>query len=192
MAEELLEQKIHPTVIVEGYRKAAQKALEILDKISQTVDLNDKETLKKVARTAMGSKAVGAAKEHFADIAVDAIKQIAEKRVDKWVIDIDNIQIVKKEGKSLQDTELVSGIILDKEVVHSGMPKSVKQAQIALVDTALEVKKTEVSAQIRINDPAQIMGFLDKETSMLKEMAGKMGYVGKLAEVAAMLSNELQ
>ena len=174
MAEELLEQNIHPTVIVEGYRKAGQKALEILDKISQTVDLNDKETLKNVARTAMGSKAVGAAKEHFANIAVDAIKQIAEKREDKWDVDIDNIQIVKKEGKSLQDTELVSGIIVDKEIVHSGMPRSVKQAKIALVDTALEIKKTEVSAQIRINDPAQITGFLDKETSMLKKMVEKI------------------
>jgi thermosome len=174
MAEEMLEQNIHPTVIVEGYRKAAKKALEVLDKISQTVDLNDKETLKKVARTAMGSKAVGAAKEHFADIAVDAVKQIAEKDGDKWVVDIDNVQIVKKEGKSLQDTELVSGIILDKEVVHSGMLKRVKQAQIALVDTALEVKKTEVSAQIRINDPAQISSFLDKETSMLKKMVEKI------------------
>ncbi len=174
MAEELLEQKIHPTVIVEGYRKAAQKALDVLDKISQTVNLNDKETLKKVAITAMGSKAVGTAKEHFAAIAVDAVKQIAEKRGDTWVVDIDNIQIVKKEGKSLQDTKLVSGIIVDKEIVHSGMPRSVTQAKIALVDTALEVKKTEVSAQIRINDPAQIMGFLDKETSMLKEMVEKI------------------
>ena len=114
----------------------------------------------------MGSKAVGAAKEHFADIAVDAVKQIAERQGDKLVVDIDNVQIVKKEGKSLQDTELVSGVIVDKEIVHSGMPRSVKEAQIALVDTALEVKKTEVTAQIRINDPAQIMGFLDKETSM--------------------------
>jgi len=174
MAEELLEQNIHPTVIVEGYRKAAQKALEVLDKISQNVDLNDKETLKKVARTAMGSKAVGTAREHFADIAVDAVKQIAEKRGDKWVVDIDNIQIVKKEGKRLQDTELVSGIILDKEIVHAGMPRSVKQAQIALVDTPLEVKKTEVSAEIRIHDPTQITEFLNKETSMLKKMVEKI------------------
>jgi chaperonin GroEL (HSP60 family) len=122
----------------------------------------------------MGGKAVGAAKEYFADIAVDAVKQIAEKDGEKWVVDIDNVQIVKKEGKSLQDTELVSGIIVDKEIVQSGMPRSVKQAQIALVDTAIEVKKTEVSAQIRINDPAQITGFLDKETSMLKKMVEKI------------------
>ena len=172
--EELLEQNIHPTVIVSGYRKAAQKAIEVLDKISLNVDLNDKETLKNVAVTAMGSKAVGSAREHFADIAVDAVKLIAEKRGDKWVADIDNIQIIKKEGKSLQDTELVSGIILDKEVVHSGMPRSVKQAQIALVDTPLEVKKTEVSAEIRIRDPTQITAFLNQETSMLKKMVEKI------------------
>jgi thermosome len=174
MAEDLLEQNIHPTLIVEGYRKAAQKALEVLDKISQTVDLDDKETLKKVAKTAMGSKAVGIAKEHFADIAVNAIEQIAEKQGEKWVVDIENVQIVKKEGESLQDTNLVKGIILDKEIVHSNMPKSVEEAQIALIDVPLEVKKTEVSAQIRINDPSQISSFLDKETSMLKNMVEKI------------------
>jgi len=173
-AEELLEENVHPTLIVKGYRIATQKALEVLDKISQTVDLNDKETLKKVAKTAMGSKAVGTAKEHFADIAVDAINQIAEKQGDNWVVDIDNIQIVKKAGKSLQETQLMKGIIVDKEIVHSGMPKSVKQARIALVDTALEIKKTEVSSQIRIDDPSQISGFLDKETNMLKEMVKKI------------------
>ncbi|MEJ2244315.1 MAG: thermosome subunit beta [Candidatus Bathyarchaeota archaeon] len=173
-AEELLEENVHPTLIVKGYRIATQKALEVLDKISHTVDLNDKETLKKVAKTAMGSKAVGTAKEHFADIAVDAINQIAEKQGDNWVVDIDNIQIVKKAGKSLQETQLMKGIIVDKEIVHSGMPKSVKQARIALVDTALEIKKTEVSSQIRIDDPSQISGFLDKETNMLKEMVKKI------------------
>jgi len=173
-AEELLNENIHPTLIVSGYRKAAQKALEVLDKISLDVDLNDKETLKKVARTAMGSKAVGTAREHFADIAIDAVKQIAEKRGDKWVVDIDNVQIIKKAGKSLQDTELVNGIILSKEVAHSGMPRSVKKAQIALVNIPLEVKKTEVSAEIRIRDPTQIKAFLDKETNMLKGMVAKI------------------
>jgi thermosome len=174
MAEELLNQNVHPTLIVSGYRKAAQKALEVLDKISQNVDLNDKEMLKNVARTAMGSKTVGSAREDFAAIAIDAVSQIAEKRGDKWVVDIDNVQIIKKEGKSLQDTKLVSGIILDKEVVHSGMPKSVKKAQIALVNTPLEVKKTEVSAEIRIRDPAQITEFLHQETNMLKRMVEKI------------------
>jgi thermosome len=173
-AEKLLEQNIHPTLIVSGYRKASQRALEFLAKMSEKVDLNDKETLKKVARTAMGSKAIGIAQEHFADIAIGAVGKIAEKRGDKWVVDIDNIQIVKKEGKSLQDTKLISGIILDKEVVHPGMAKSMERAQIALVNTSLEVKKTEVSAEIRIRNPAQIKEFLDQEANMLKNMVEKI------------------
>jgi len=173
-AEELLEQNIHPTLIVSGYRKAVQRAMEVLDKMGIAVDLDDRETLKKVARTAMGSKAVGTAREHFADIAVDAVKLIAEKRGENWVVDIDNVQIVKKEGKSLQDTQLVRGIILDKEVVHAGMPKHVEKAKIALVNAPFEVEKTEVSAEIRISDPTQIKAFLDKETGMLKGMVEKV------------------
>jgi len=172
--EELLEQNIHPTIIVSGYRKAAQEALEVLSKISKPVDLDDKKSLKKVALTSMGSKAVGPAKEHFAEIVVEAVKQIAEKRGDKWIADIDNIQIVKKEGKSLEDTQLVRGIILDKEVVHAGMPKRVENAKIALIDAALEVKKTEFDATIRIQDPSKMQAFLDQETNMLKEMVDKI------------------
>ena len=173
-AEELLEQNIHPTVIVSGYRKAAKKAMEVLDNISEVVKLDDKETLKKVALTAMSSKGVGSAREHFADIAIEAVQQIAEKRGEKWSADIDNIQIIKKEGKSLLDTELIRGIILDKEVVHAGMPKHVENAKIALVNIALEVKKTEISAEIRIRDPTQMRSFLDKETDMLKTMVEKI------------------
>jgi thermosome len=177
-AEELLDQNIHPTVIVAGYRKASQKALENLDKISIGVDLDNREILKKVALTSMASKSVGIASEHFAEIALDAVKLISEQRGDRWVTDIDNIQIIKKEGKSLQDTELVRGIILDKEVVHASMPKLVEKAQIALVNLALEVKKTEVSAEIRVRDPSQIKAFLDKETNMLRDMVGKIKKVG--------------
>ena len=173
-AEELLEQKIHPTVIVSGYRKATDKAVEILNKISMNVDLDDKNTLRNIALTSIGSKTMGIASEHFANIAIDAVKQIAEKRGEEWRVDIDNIQITKKEGKSLGDTELVQGVILDKEVVHSGMPKRVENAKIALVNTALEVEKTEVSAEIRIRDPTQMKAFLDQETSMLKDMVGKI------------------
>jgi thermosome len=176
--EELLEQNIHPTVIVSGYRKAAQKAMDILEKICITVDLNDKKTLKNVALTSMGSKAVGTAREHFAEIVIEAVKRIAEKRGDRWIADIDNIQIIKKEGKSLEDTELVKGIILDKEVVHAGMPKQVKNAKIALVDAALEVKKTEFDATIRIQDPSKMKAFLDQETNMLKEMVDKIAEKG--------------
>ena len=177
-AEELLDQNIHPTIIVSGYRKAAKKAMEVLEKIGVTVDLDDKETLKKVAITSMGSKAVGTAREHLAEIAIDAVKQIAEKRGDRWVADVDNVQIIKKEGKSLHDTELVRGVILDKEVVHSGMPKRVENAKIALLNCPLEVEKTEFSAEIRIRDPSQMKAFLDQETSMLKEMVEKIKKVG--------------
>ncbi|MCD6088677.1 TCP-1/cpn60 chaperonin family protein [Candidatus Bathyarchaeota archaeon] len=177
-AEELLDQNIHPTIIVSGYRKATKKAMEVLEKISVPVDLDDKEMLKRVAITAMGSKAVGTAREHLAEIAIEAIKQIAEKRGDRWVADVDNVQIIKKEGKSLHDTELVRGIILDKEVVHSGMPKRVENAKIALLNCPLEVEKTEFSAEIRIRDPSQMKAFLDQETSMLREMVEKVAKAG--------------
>jgi len=173
-AEELLDQNIHPTVIVSGYRKAAQTAVETLDKIGIPVDKNDRATLKKVAMTAMASKAVGVAKEHLADIAIDAVNQISEQRGDKWIADIDQVQITKKEGKSLFDTQLVKGIIVDKEVVHPGMPKKIENPKIALLDVALEVEKTEFSAEIRIRDPTQMKAFLDQETRMLKEMVDKI------------------
>lgn len=173
-AEELLDQNIHPTVIVSGFRKAAKRAVDALEKLGNPVDLNDRETLKKVALTSMSSKAVGAAKEHLAEISIDAVKQIAEQRGDKWVADIDQIQIIKKEGKSLLDSELVKGIIVDKEVVHPVMPKRIEDAKIALLDAALEVEKTEFSAEIRIRDPTQMKAFLDQETRMLKEMVDKI------------------
>jgi len=177
-AEELLEQNIHPTVIVSGYRKASQKAMEVLEKIAVPVNLEDRETLKNVAMTSMRSKAVGTAREHLAEIAIDAVKQIAEKRGDKTIADIDNIQVIKKEGKSLLDTELVRGVILDKEVVHAGMPKRIENAKIALINAPLEVEKTEFSAEIRIRDPTQMKAFLDQETKILKEMVEKIAATG--------------
>ena len=173
-AEELLNQNIHPTIIASGYRKAVQKAIEALSKVGITADLKDREILKKVAMTAMASKAVGVARDHLAEIAIDAVTQITDQRGDRRVADIDNIQITKKAGKSLHDTELISGIIIDKEVVHPGMPKKIKNAKIALLDCPLEVEKTEFSAEIRIRDPAQMKAFLDKETRMLKEMVEKI------------------
>ncbi|MGB9713759.1 MAG: thermosome subunit beta, partial [Candidatus Bathyarchaeales archaeon] len=173
-AEELLDQNIHPTIIVSGYRKAAQKAMEITNKIAIPVDIEDRETLRKVALTSMASKAVGPAKEHLAEIAIDAVKQIVEQRGDKRIADIDNIQIIKKTGKSLFETQLVKGVIIDKEVVHAGMPKKVEKAKIALLDCPLEIEKTEFSAEIRIRDPTQMKAFLDQETKMLKEMVDKI------------------
>jgi thermosome len=173
-AEELLDQNIHPTIIVSGYRKAAQKAIEALNKNAVPVNIEDRQTLLKVALTSMSSKAVGAAREHLAEIAIDAVKQIIEQRGDKKLADIDNIQLVKKTGKSLLETQLVRGIIVDKEIVHSGMPKKKENAKIALLDSALEIEKTEISAEIRIRDPNQMKAFLDQETSMLKAMADKI------------------
>ncbi|MEM2122428.1 MAG: thermosome subunit beta, partial [Candidatus Bathyarchaeia archaeon] len=173
-AEELLDENVHPTLIVHGFKQAAERSISILNEIAQGIDIGDREILRKVALTAMHSKGVGAAKEHFADIAIEAVKQIAEKRGDAYFADIDNIQIIKKEGKSLLDTELVKGLIIDKEVVHPGMPKTVKDAKIALLDCPLEIEKTEFSAEIRIRDPTQMKAFLDEEARMLKEMVGKI------------------
>jgi thermosome len=173
-AEELLDQNIHPTILVSGYRKAAQKAIETINKIAVPVDVGDRKTLLKVALTSMGSKAVGAAKEHLAEISIDAVTQITEQRGDRKLADIDNIQLVKKTGKSLLETQLISGIIIDKEVVHSGMPKKKEKAKIALIDSALEIEKTEMSAEIRIRDPTQMKAFLDQETNMMKEMVDKI------------------
>jgi len=177
-AEELLDQNIHPTILVSGYRKATQKAIEIINKIAVPVEIDDRKTLLKVALTSMSGKAVGAAREHFAEIAIDAVKQIAEQRGDKMVADIDNIQLVKKTGKSLLETQLIRGIIVDKEIVHPGMPKKKENARIALLDSALEIEKTEMSAEIRIRDPSQMKAFLDQETNMMKEMADKIKAAG--------------
>lgn len=173
-AEELLDQNIHPTIIVSGYRKAAQKAMETINKIAIQVDIDDPATLKKVAVTSMASKAIGPAKEHFAEIAIDAVRRVAEQRGDKWVADIDNIQVTKKTGKSLFESQLVQGLVIDKEVVHTGMPKKVEKAKIALLDSALEIEKTEISAEIRIRDPNQMKAFLDQENKMLQEMVEKI------------------
>lgn len=177
-AEDLLDQNIHPTILVSGYRKAAQKAVEVVQKNSMTIEAEDRNTLRKVAMTSMGGKAVGGAKEHLSDIAIDAVRQIAEERGDKMLADIDNVQLVKKTGKSLVETELIRGLIIDKEVVHTGMPKQVERAKIALLDAALEIEKTEISAEIRIRDPVQMKAFLDQENKMLEEMVAKIKKAG--------------
>ncbi len=173
-AEELLDQKIHPMVLVAGYRKAAQKAIEIMAKNAVVIDVDDKKMMMKVALTSMGSKAVGGAKEHFAEIAIESVKQIAQKNENQIIADIDNIQLVKKTGKSLIETQLIRGIIIDKEVVNPGMPKKKENAKIALLDIALEIEKTEMTAEIRIHEPNQMKAFLDQEDSTLKEMVTKI------------------
>ncbi|MEK6919834.1 MAG: thermosome subunit beta, partial [Thermoproteota archaeon] len=173
-AEVLLDLGLHPTVINAGFRKAEEKAMEILREIAKPVDLKDSETLRKIAVTAMYGKSLGAATEHFAKIAVDAVNQVIEKRGDGFSADIENIQLVKKEGKSLLDTELVWGVIVDKEVVHPGMPRRVEKAKIVLLDTALEMEKTEFSAEIKISNPQQMQAFLDEETKLMKDMVEKV------------------
>ena len=136
-AEELLDQNIHPTILVSGYRKASQKAIEVINKISEPIDVNDCKTLLKISLTSMSSKAVGSAREHLAQISIDAVSQIAEKRGDKTIADIDNIQLIKKTGKSLLETQLIQGVIIDKEVVNPGMPKVKENAKIALLRRSL-------------------------------------------------------
>jgi thermosome len=177
-AQELLDDDIHPTIIVTGYRKAAEKALEFLEEIALKADPEDREMLKKVALTSMSSKALGDAAEHLAEIAIDAVKQIIERRGERNYVDKDNIQIVKKEGKSLRETGLIKGVILEKEVVHPAMPRRVEDARLALVNAPMEIEKTEFDAQIRIRSPEAIKAFLDQETEMLKKMVDKVREAG--------------
>ncbi|RLG82382.1 MAG: thermosome subunit, partial [Thermoprotei archaeon] len=177
-AEELLDKNIHPTLIVSGFRKALEESIKKLYEIAEPIDVNDEEILKKVARTSLTSKAVHGVREYFAELAVKAVKQIAEKRGDKYYIDLDNIQIIKKHGGSLLDTQLVYGVVLDKEVVHPGMPRRVENAKIALLDTPLEVEKPEIDAEIRITDPSQMRAFLEEEEEILKKMVEKIAGIG--------------
>ncbi|HKZ98234.1 MAG TPA: thermosome subunit beta [Thermoplasmata archaeon] len=170
-AEDLIEQSIHPTVIAAGFRLASERAREVLEKVATKVSIKDADVLRKVAMTAMSSKSSSGHKELLADIAVKAVSTVAEQRAEgSYFVDDDNIQIVKKQGGSIADTELVDGIIVDKERVHPGMPSEVNDAKIALIDAALEVKKTEIDAKIEITDPTQLQAFLNEEEAMLKRM----------------------
>ncbi|MFX1481573.1 MAG: thermosome subunit beta [Promethearchaeota archaeon] len=173
-AQELLEKKIHPTIIVGGYQKAAEKATDILKGISVTMEGTDKKVLTGVASTSMNSKSVVGSKDHFAKIAVEAVLQIAEQVDGKAKADIEMIEVIKKQGKSLTETELVKGMVIDKEIVHASMPKKVQGAKIALVDAAIEVEKTEFDAEIKIDKPEQIKAFLDEEQRMLTDMVDKI------------------
>ncbi len=167
-AQELIDQSVHPTIILRGYRKALIKSKDILKKIAEKVDSSDKKILKQAAITAMNSKSIVGVREPFAEIAVKSILQIVDLRGDLKIIDIDQIQIIKKEGGSLSDTELINGIIIDKQIVHPMMPKSLKNVKIALIDTPLEIEKTEFDAEIKIQSPDQITRFLEEEENMLK------------------------
>jgi len=173
-AGELLDQNIHPTVICGGYKLAAGKAVETLHGLSIPIKAGDKKTLKDIAMTSMASKSASAEKDVLADVVVDAVTNVAETINGKTYVDLDNIQIQKKQGGGIANTEIISGIILDKERVHEGMPKHIKNAKITLINAALEVKKTEVDARIQIQDPTQLQAFLDEEEGMIRKMVDKV------------------
>jgi len=177
-AEELIEKDVHPTIIVDGYRQASTRALEILQEIALKADPSDKQILRRVAEVSLASKLLAEHKESMAELAVNAVLQVAEKTSDGYNVDIDDIKVEKKPGESLTDTELIKGIVLDKEVVHPGMPKRVEEAKIALVDLPLEVEKTEFDAKINIENPDQMKAFLDEEENMLKGMVDKIADMG--------------
>ena len=177
-AEELLSKDVHSSVIIEGYQAASEKALEVLDEISKKVTADDKETLINIAKTSMESKLISEDSDSLSKTVVDAVLKITETKDGKSTVDLDNIKVEKKAGGSIQDTALIKGIVLDKEIVHSGMPTKIQGAKIALINSALEVEKTEMSAEIRINDPTQMQMFLEEENRMLKTMVEKLHTIG--------------
>jgi archaeal chaperonin len=178
-AEALIDKGVHPTIIVEGYNKAAAQAIRILNDIAEKVPANSKESLTKIARTSMQTKLVSRESQELAELIVNAVLQVAEKTEEGvYRVDLDNIKMEKKPGGSLKDTALIRGIILDKEVVHAGMPKRVEKAKIALVNAAFEIEKTEFDAKLNISDPSMMKKFLDEETRMLKEMSDKVVAIG--------------
>jgi archaeal chaperonin len=174
-ATDMIDSNVHPTIITAGYRLANEKAQEILKKVSKKVSINDDDLLKQIAETAMISKQVNASKAVFADMVVDAVKTIVDKTEDgKYFADLKNIQTVKKPGANMDQTEMVKGLIIDKEPVSDAMPKKVKNAKIALIDAAFEVKKTEMEAKIQITDPSQLSAFIQEEERMLRDMVAKV------------------
>jgi thermosome len=180
-AEELISKDVHPTIIVDGYRKASAKALDILNASAIKISPDDREWLTKVAKTSIMTKLVSRESDVLSALVVDALLQIAEKTATGLKVDIDDVKVEKKPGGSIRDTSLIKGIILDKEVVHSGMPKRMEHAKIALINSALEIEKTEFDAKINISNPDQMKLFLDEENHMLKDMVDKI--VGSGANV---------
>ena len=168
-AEELLDDNIHPTIIAKGYRMAAEKAQEILNKLAEDIDEKDIETLKKVAMTAMTGKGAEGNKLILSSLAVEAVRSVMEDDID-----LETIKFEKKTGDNIDNSELIKGIMLDKERVHSAMPKKVKDAKIALLDTALEIKSPESDTKIEINTPQQLQDFIDREEKILKDMVEKV------------------
>jgi thermosome len=177
-ATELMDKKVHPIVIIDGYRQAEEEALKILEKIAEKVDPKDKAVLKKVSVTTMASKLINQHSEYLSDIAVEAVLQVAEPDNGGYTVDLDNIKVEKKPGASMTDTRLVKGLIIDKEVVHDGMPKQVKNAVIGLLNAAMEIEKTEFDSKIAIETPDQMQAYLDQEEQMLRDMVKKVKDAG--------------
>jgi thermosome len=177
-AQELLDKDVHPTVIVDGYRKASEKALELLRNISIDVRTDDERMLKLVAVTSMGTKASAGTSRHYAALATKAITQVMEERDGRITVDIDRIKVFKKKGESMERSELVKGVVVHKEISHPQMPKQVRNAKIALVNAKLGIEKTEISSEIKINDPTQMKSFIDEEESMLREMTDRLANSG--------------
>jgi len=177
-AEKLLEKDVHSTVIIDGYEAASARALELLGELAKVIKPDDRESLIKIAKTSMQSKLVSEDSVSLSKLVVDAILKIVEIDGDKHSVDLDNLKVEKKAGGSIDDTSLINGIVLDKEIVHSGMPTKIEKARIALVNAALEVEKTEMSAEIRISDPTQMQQFLEEENKMLKSMVDKVHSIG--------------
>ncbi len=179
-AGDLLDQNIHPTTVIKGYELASRKAEDVLRKTSDKVTMEDVETLKKIALVSMGSKGIGSESEKakIGDLVVKAVKQVAEKKDGKIVVDTDLIKIEKKAGGEVMDTDIIVGVLVDKEIVHAGMPKELKNAKIALIDAALEIEKTETDAKIEITSPNQMEAFLKQEEKMLKDMVDKIAASG--------------
>ena len=173
-AEELITKNVHPTVIVDGYRKCAVKSIELLNNIAIKVTNNEKDQLVKIAKTSMQTKLVSKESDDLANIVVTAAQQVSESRNGSTKVDLDDIKVEKKSGGSIKDTKLIKGIVLDKEVVHGGMPKRVEKAKIALINSALEIEKTEFDAKLNITSPEQMKRFLDEENTMLKTMVEKI------------------
>ncbi|MBW2975334.1 TCP-1/cpn60 chaperonin family protein [Candidatus Woesearchaeota archaeon] len=173
-AESLLDQEVHPTIVARGYRLAESKAQDILNKMAEDVSEKDTDILKKIAMTAMTGKGAENSKEKLSTIAVEAVRSVVEKENGNTVIDRDNIKLEKKVGSSVEESELITGIVLDKERVHAGMPRFVKNAKIALIDSAVEIKNTEIDAKIQITDPNQMQAFIDQEENMLRNKVEKI------------------
>ena len=173
-AEELITKDVHPTIIVDGYRKSALKSIEIFNHLAQKIDPGNKSELIRVARTSMQTKLVSKDSDELSEVVVNAALQVSEPNESAYMMDIDDVKVEKKTGGSLRDTKLIKGIVLDKEVVHGGMPKRIEKAKIALVNSALEIEKTEFDAKININSPDQMKMFLEEENKMLKNMVDKI------------------